>query len=286
MPAKFHVSLIPENPIHLREVTPDRLHALFFSLLSEDLAQEVHSQSRVKPFSLNFLVGFEGKKQPLFATDFETADRIILEVSFLDESLFPKFLSSYMLTDKELKLGQTKLRKLKRPHIRERELVSYKRLFEEAKPNKRIELRFMSPTSFRRGKLDHPLPEPELIFKGLIRKWQRFSDIKIDVDLREVIRERIAVAGAWIGTKRVNLSGFGWIGGFTGRVALSLEEKEEKVLKWLNALARFSEFAGVGRKTTMGFGAVRLEDKKVSEEPDPTNKVEIESSASDNVAQS
>ncbi len=164
--------------------------------------------------------------------------------------------------------------------------MSYKRLFEEAKPNKRIELRFLSPTSFRRGKLDHPLPEPELIFKGLIRKGQRFSDIKIDVDLREVIKERIAVAGAWIGTRRVNLSGFGWIGGFTGRVALSLEEKEEKVLKWLNALARFGEFAGVGRKTTMGFGAVRLEDKKVSEEPDPSREVESKSSASDNVAQS
>ena len=260
MPTKLRVSLVPEKSINLENLTPDRLHGLFFSLLGEGLAQDIHSQSKVKPFSLNFWVGFEGKRQHLFSCNFEVVDKVILEISFLDESLFPRFLSSYLLEDKEIKLGDVKLRKLKRPNIREKDLISYENLFSNAEPNKRVELRFLSPTTFRRGNLDHPLPEPDLIFKGLIRKWQRFSDFKIDMDLRGVVKEKIAVAGAWIGTTRVNLSGFGWVGGFTGKVILSFEESDEKILRWLNALARFGEFAGVGRKTTMGFGAVRLEN--------------------------
>ncbi len=258
MPVKFRVSLIPAQAVPTSELLADRLHGLFFSLLTDELGEEIHSQGKVKPFSLNFLVEYEGRLQPLFTTEFQKADKIILEISFLDEALFPKFLSSYLLVDKELRLGKVKLRKLKKPHIRERELISYTKLFEEALPSRRIELKFMSPTTFRRGSLDHPLPEPELIFKGLIRKWQRFSDLKIGVDLREIIKEKIAVAGVWIGTRRVSLSSLGWIGGFTGRVALSVEERSEEALKWLNALADFGEFAGVGRKTTMGFGAVKL----------------------------
>ncbi len=283
MPLRFRVYLIPEKVLPISEFTPDRLHGIFFSLLSNNLAEEIHSSNGVKPFSLNFLISFQGKKQPLFGAGFETVDRIILEISFLDEGLFPRFLSSYLLEDKEIKLGDVRLKKLKRPQIREKDLISYENLFSSAEPNRRVELRFLSPTTFRRGNLDHPLPDPDLIFKGLIRKWQRFSDLKIDVDLREVIKHRIAVAGAWVGTRRVHLSGFGWIVGFTGRVILSFEERDERVLKWLNTLIRFGEFAGVGRKTTMGFGVIRLKDMKLQEEGNPPVEGEAEESASNDI---
>jgi len=43
-----------------------------------------------------------------------------------------------------------------------------------------------------------------------------------------------------------------------GRVYMFAKNYDTDFLKNVNALARFAEFAGVGRKTTMGFRKVRL----------------------------
>jgi len=262
MPVRLRVSLVPEKPLPVSELSPDRLHGLFFSIAGEELAKELHSYSRVKPFTLCFYFQSGGKRKSLFSDKEDgEVERVQIEVSFLDESLFPRFLSSFVLNEqKDFYLGEFKLRKIRKPYITDRNIKSYRSLFEESKPQRRIMFEFMTPTTFRKGKCDWLMPDPKLIFKGLIRKWQTFSDLKIDIDLREVIENKVIVAGVWIGTKRIEFSGFGWVGGFTGSVILHLDTEEEKTLRWLNTLARFAEFAGVGRKTTMGLGQVRFRE--------------------------
>ncbi|WP_164930659.1 CRISPR system precrRNA processing endoribonuclease RAMP protein Cas6 [Aquifex aeolicus] len=76
----------------------------------------------------------------------------------------------------------------------------------------------------------------------------RFSDFPLDADLREFIEKNIFVSGVWTKTRKVETGQNAKLVGFTGRVVYYV---------WINALSSFSEFAGVGRKTTMGFGKTR-----------------------------
>ncbi len=261
MPVKFRVVLLPERTLRVEELFPDRLHGLFFSLLGEDLAGELHNY-RTKPFSLSFYYQKDGKRKPLLgvkeAQDKE-ASKLLIEISFLRDELFPRFLSNFMLdTQTSLRLGEVKLRKLRKPLLSERDLSSYENILKNTPQSDRITLGFLTPTTFRRGKADYPLPDPKLILKGLIKKWHTFSEIKIETDLREAMDKKIKVAGAWIGTERVDFSNMGFMTGFKGRVILSLDDLSPEEKAWVCRLIRFSEFAGVGRKTTMGFGKVRV----------------------------
>ncbi len=257
MPVKFSVCLIPERPIPLSEIKPDKIHGVFFSLIDRKLGEELHKPSRIKPFVLGI--------PKLFRSE-ESVERIFLRISFLEDTLFPKFLSSLLLHEgKDIFINDIKLKKLKKPFIDERWIKTYETLYKDSSTEKTIVFDFITPTSFKRGKKDYPLPDPKLIFKGLIRKWLFFSDIRIDTDLRKVIEEDIEVMGAWIRTKKIALSE-GKITGFTGRVVLYINNNNKEILKWINTLAKFSEFAGVGRKTTMGFGMVKLANS--TESPD------------------
>jgi len=248
MPIKTKVYLYPEKPINSKILNPEAIHGLFFSIISEKLAEELHRPSRVKPFSLWFPQIFKEK----------TLERIYLEVSFLKEELFPQFLSSYILENKELSLNGVNLKKVFNPNIKEEYVKSYRAIFESAKEEKAIVLDFITPTTFKKGNFDHPLPDPKLVFKSLVRKWIKFSDYPLDIDLREVIENKIFISGAWIKTIKVDLGRNAKITGFTGRTVFYIDCEDKKILKWLNALAYFGEFSGVGRKTTMGFGKVRF----------------------------
>jgi len=249
MPIKTKVYLYPEKPISSKILNPEAVHGVFFSTISEKLAEELHKPSRTKPFSLWFPQFFKGEK---------TLEKIYLEISFLKEELFPQFLSSYVLENKEISLNGVKLKKVFNPNIKEEYVKSYKAIFESAKGENTIVLDFMTPTTFKRGDFDHPLPDPKLVFKSLIRKWIKFSDYPLDLDLREIVENKIFVSGAWIKTVKVDLGKNAKITGFTGRVVFYVDCEDKKILKWLNALAYFGEFSGIGRKTTMGFGKVRL----------------------------
>ena len=68
------------------------------------------------------------------------------------------------------------------------------------------------------------------------------------------------MTGLKIKTVKVNLSSFGWVAGFTGRVYFRLISEDPKIRQWVSALFLYSEFSGIGSKTTMGFGRVRLVD--------------------------
>ncbi len=260
MPVLMGVGFKPEREVLSSEITPDRVHALFFSLLSENLARELHKPSRLKPFCIWF--------RPFFGEE-RTVDKIVVEISFLREDLFPCFLSTFMLKESgELRIGDVRLRKLKRPYISEEKIISYRRIYEEASEDKTIVMDFLTPTTFRKGKSDYPLPDPSLVFKSLIRKWVTFGDVRIDKNLRKVLERDIQVSGAWIRTKKVELSRLGKVVGFTGRVVFFVDSEDREVLRWINALAKFGEFAGVGRKTTMGFGKVKVIKPSPEENPE------------------
>jgi CRISPR-associated endoribonuclease Cas6 len=154
-----------------------------------------------------------------------------------------------------------------------------------ARRGRHAELVFISPTSFSRSGHDSLLPDPHLIFGGLARRWALFappelrppdgigSDLGYHVmvtslDIVSLPTSRFAGLSAHEspslhGTYRIetNRQPPGRPvpaqprSGFVGTVTLELLEPQLE--SWFAPLAEFANFAGVGRATTHGCGAVR-----------------------------
>lgn len=119
-----------------------------------------------------------------------------------------------------------------------------------------LQMIFCTPTTFRQGDLDLPLPVPRLVLGGLLEKWNRFSPFPLPLD-PESLERRVALSAGRVRIRPFH-DGRDEIRGFVGcaefHVARSASAEERRAL---GALADFAFFAGVGRKTTHGMGLVR-----------------------------
>ncbi len=87
-----------------------------------------------------------------------------------------------------------------------------------------------------------------------MNRWNCFSGIRINTDLTEVLEKKLIISYTNIKTKKISLSLGGKILGFRGKVEYRGINLTSEEAKWLGVLTRFSQFSGVGRKTTMGLG--------------------------------
>lgn len=125
----------------------------------------------------------------------------------------------------------------------------------------RITLRFASPTSFNKtGGLQMPLPVPELVFGSLIDRWTAFSSVALHPDLKTFVSTCVAVSDVRIESRRISFerADRGAATGFTGSVTFSLQSSERFWLDQMHTLAAFALYSGIGVRTTMGLGQVRV----------------------------
>jgi CRISPR-associated endoribonuclease Cas6 len=119
-----------------------------------------------------------------------------------------------------------------------------------------IELQFLSPTSFKQSRAVQPFPLPELVFNGLLRRWNRFAPEKLQFS--EV--EWSGLVSAYeLKTYALKMAGGAEIGA-EGWVKYRFSDVEQARIA--TVLAHFACFAGVGRKTAMGMGQVRLAESR------------------------
>ena len=251
MPLKVFLKLHLAEEIDTSFLTPDKVHGLFFTLMGEDLAKKFHEEYRnVKPFSLYCKELF--KRQ--------TAKVLNFEVNLLEDSLIPKLLSGFILDKQKtfLNINSKQIEVKVDFKVPQRWIKPYNSLAEAGETNPKVGVKFVSPTTFRRENIDFPFPLPELLFKGLVKKWLAFSQIPIEVDLRKYYN-LIEVEKYNLGTKKVEFSNGGKLTTFIGEVVYNLSEIEDKeAQRWFNILLNFSLWSGIGRKTTMGLGKIHL----------------------------
>lgn len=147
---------------------------------------------------------------------------------------------------------------------------------------RRVDLEFVSPTTFRSNGLNQPLPLASLVFGSLLTRWTTFTSHL----LRELPYEQL---DAYIGnhvllTQYSTRTGLvrGKAGskevGFTGlarfeflhasehleKHAPELETLLRTQSKWfartMGLLSKFAFYSGIGRRTTTGLGSVRLRE--------------------------
>jgi len=126
-------------------------------------------------------------------------------------------------------------------------------------PVKEIRFNFVSPVSFRIDDFDAPYPRAELIFASLADKWTQAAmpaaaDKKIIRDLAAQIR-----LTQWRGQSKIFYFAHDrGIPAFWGEFFYNVAALSKDVRKVFVLLAKFAEFAGVGRLTGQGFGQTRI----------------------------
>ncbi len=249
MPLKVLLVFRSESPIKISYLKPKTVHGLFFGLLGEETGELFHS-GRIKSFSLFFT--------PYFRFPEREVSKFTVELNLLDISLFRYFSNDVLIENrgKELSVEGIPVFLI---NVKPLSVINYSSLLENSTLGQDFIVDFLTPTSFKRGKFDYILPEPELLFKSLLRKWNIFSPEKIGWELLDFVKKHIFVSGLWIKSYKTEISEKARILGFRGRVYFYADKPSEET-RLLRALLKFSEFSGVGRKSTMGFGKARLEE--------------------------
>ena len=123
-------------------------------------------------------------------------------------------------------------------------------------PGRHLRLHFLTPTTFRSGGKNVPLPLPGLVVEGLLTRWNAVMPTPLPGEVRRYAEETVAVAAYRLHT--VSLPwGNGRQVGFMGACRWVALNPDPYWLRQLHLLSTFAFYAGVGAKTAQGLGQVQ-----------------------------
>lgn len=142
------------------------------------------------------------------------------------------------------------------------EPVSYKQIVDYSifwkNSIEKVSFYFLSPTSFRRQGQQLLFPLPELIFGNLLNRWNQLSSFPFEkIDVEEF--GRIMISQYNLSTEMIKFSNYKVIG-FKGKVLYSFPRNlSADLILLIKTMILFAPYAGVGYKTSMGMGQVKVE---------------------------
>lgn len=127
-------------------------------------------------------------------------------------------------------------------------------------PAEQAVMHFRSVTYFSRSGRSHPLPDPVLLYAGLIRRWNHYAPEHAritEVEEKELLGV-VVLSAHDISSSPVDL-GAGIRIGFTGTATFRLHGQQTPTTQQqFTALSLFAAIAGAGAQTTHGLGAIDL----------------------------
>lgn len=256
-----------ENSAPLPLINGRLMHAAFFKILNEyspALCSFVHNEQNLKPFTVSFLESAEDIALVEERRQVRRGEKFFWRVTGLNKEILQAALS--VSVGEKIQAGGLILRVEKiicDGNIRiDSGVMSIEDFIfgvKHAPPVKEICFDFVSPVSFRIDEFDAPYPRPELIFASLADKWTQ-SEMPATVD-KKIIRELAAQIRLTQWSGECKKFYFGRDRGtlaFSGQFLYDLEAVSNNLKKVFLLLAKFGEFAGVGRLTGQGFGQTRV----------------------------
>jgi len=123
-------------------------------------------------------------------------------------------------------------------------------------PPRAVTLRFASPTLFRSAGRDLPLPQPDLVLGGYLRKWNAFSPIQLPEEAARYAQECVALGRFRLRSHLVSFEGAGKGAhvGFTGEVRFRFLVGDGYWTRLMRLLAAYAFWCGTGYRTSAGLG--------------------------------
>ncbi|MDD3054008.1 MAG: CRISPR-associated endoribonuclease Cas6 [Endomicrobiaceae bacterium] len=257
------IKLKPAENFFVPIYTGHFTYAFFLSIVNKanpNLAKKLYNPNEIKPFTLSGLIGkFIKKERSLYASK---ENEYYIRITILDSSLFSSIISILLDNNfKEINIGKNKfiIKKVIINH-QENQLTSFETIdglwSSSSTDDDRIILKFMSPTFFKLGGDNYLFPEPNKVFGSIERKFLVFAHgfIGKEIEKEENIFNKIKVSRINnLSTNIVQLKNGKQIG-FKGEIYYDLKIKDKPIIKYINVLANFAKYSGVGAKTTLGFG--------------------------------
>ena len=131
-------------------------------------------------------------------------------------------------------------------------------------PPRRLRLLFTSPTTFKSENRHVPLPLPKLVFGSLLERWNAFAPLAFVPETRRYIEECLVVSRYELKTQSVLLKQGGTRVGMTGWVDFTTLNYDRYWMGILTTLARFALFSGVGASTSQGLGQCRWAEESLT----------------------
>ncbi|HMA33158.1 MAG TPA: CRISPR system precrRNA processing endoribonuclease RAMP protein Cas6 [Chloroflexia bacterium] len=239
-------------------------HACFFELLGavdQGFADELHNADRPKGFTVSDLIGLPAQAQ--VPAGQPCALRLTSTDTHLSQLLRDRILPG--LPDR-LQLGgqafavegvATDAAAHPLAGAADPAELAASFLFRGPPPGNRITLTFASPTTFRSGGHNVPLPLPALVFGGYLDRWNAQVESQLSPDLRRFAEECVGVSRYRLETALVPVEPGAAQVGFTGTCQFTVLNHDNYWIRLLHLLAAFSFWCGTGYKTTMGLGQTR-----------------------------
>lgn len=265
MLASFAIQVKPEQNSFLPLNLGSLLHALFLYLIADsqpELAQQLHSDQPLKPFTVSILEGkfarTGGHLVALSDNMYWLRFTALTEEVFtaLNKILLTKFTSKAKINLNGNDFSITNVALEPTSDNAWGGITSFEEIYEHAAAESEITLLFHSPTTFRHKGMNLPFPGSSLIWGSLLEKWNAFAPITISSELKDYADEHIAIARYNLHTSIINLANAKQVG-FTGKCQYLCLTRDSQWLRQINALADFALYSGVGAKTTMGMGQTR-----------------------------
>lgn len=257
------LNIITSDRIDLYAMGGKAAHGFFLKMVQDydpAASEELHRSRPIKPFTLSV-------HAPTIRSDNKVSipgdEQFRLRITVLDEKLESIVLASIL---KHLESDALQLFAgipVRISSITDRtpvlERVSSKAILNRVIDENTINMKFITPTAFRRIQDQYLYPDPELVFGSIFRNWSIYASVELPPSDDTTFR-RIRVSRYNLQTRMLKFKGFSQLG-FVGTVQYNLERlsNQEKIL--VSALSHYANWSGVGAKTTMGMGVCRRFDR-------------------------
>ncbi len=148
---------------------------------------------------------------------------------------------------------------------KELKTVTKKSLLDEfyaSEGSRYLSVEFLTPAAFRQNGIYINYPDLRLIFQSLMNKYSASNEEfrMFDEETLDQLRSNLMISRYRMQSAVFPMEGVK-IPGFTGKMTIRVGGTKT-MANYARMLLRFGEYSGVGIKTGMGMGAVRLEEKE------------------------
>jgi CRISPR-associated endoribonuclease Cas6 len=130
-------------------------------------------------------------------------------------------------------------------------------------PEPQVTLEFATPTAFKSAGMTMPMPLPNLVFGSLVERWNAFSTVPLDPEMRQFGGEGIAVSRYRMESLAMDQKGTAFRIGGIGQTTYRAMVSDRYFHCVMQMLGHFALYSGIGVQTATGMGqARRLEWEK------------------------
>jgi CRISPR-associated endoribonuclease Cas6 len=263
------LELQAQDEAYLPATMGHQIHAMFLQLVARAnpaLSVRLHDEPGYRPFTLSPLFGAVSCGNSVALSPGQTYH---VRLTLLDGGDLWDYLSTLLLETGplEIRLGEASFTVTRLLSTAAADTTGWaeRTSWEElvATPMRHsIMLSFTSPTAFNiSGKFFALFPEPPLVWESLVRSWNSYAPDPLKIEkqaLQDMLWHKVIVTACDLSTHTLHYPKY-MQKGFAGTCTYALLEDGARAAQ-LARLAAFARFAGVGYKTTMGMGQVRMEE--------------------------